>query len=245
MAVWCSTTSSGRSPSRRGPKFGLDRFEDFHGLRLRAMSPARPSPLQNRVAPDGSLHAVPERGLLMGNRGGRLHRPDGTLGHARWRSRAWIACLTEFRGRHRAVWGESYSELFFLDEATALAAGHRPCFECRRAAARAFAEAWGHARPPSAPRDGPRAARRTPRPARPPALRPTCPPGAIFAAAGGFHLQDANGCACLELRRLPAGARLRRRRHRRGGHARARPGGARRRLPAGASSRARWLSSAR
>jgi hypothetical protein len=105
----------------------------------------RPSPLPNRCAPDGSLHALAARGLLMGNRGGRLHRDDGTLGVARWRGRAWIACHLAFRGRRREVWGAGYSELFFLDEATALAAGHRPCFECRRDEARAFAAAWGRA----------------------------------------------------------------------------------------------------
>ena len=99
-----------------------------------AMQPGsdRPAALQNRVAPDGSLHAVPDRGTLMGNRGGRLHDAHGRLGRARWRSKAWIACRLTFRGRKRAVWDASYSELFFLDEATALAAGHRPCFECRR-----------------------------------------------------------------------------------------------------------------
>ena len=102
-----------------------------------------PRPLQNRVAPDGTLHAVSGRGLLMGNRGGRLHGEDRTLGRARWKSRAWIACITCFRGRQRQVWGASYTELFFLDEATALAAGHRPCFECRRADAEAFATACG------------------------------------------------------------------------------------------------------
>ena len=146
----------------------------------------RPSPLQNRVAPDGSLHAVPERGMFMGNRGGRLHRPDGTLGRARWRSRAWICCLTEFRGRHRQVLGEGYTELFFLDEATALAAGHRPCFECRRADARAFAEAWGRAQAAAAARrrDGPGAARRAPRAARAPSASARCPTGAIFAGGG-------------------------------------------------------------
>lgn len=114
----------------------------------------RPSPLQNRVAPDGSLCAVPSRGLMMGNRGGRLHRDDRTLGPARWRSRSWIACRLAFRGRHRQVMGAGYTELFFLDEATALAAGHRPCFECRRTDARAFADAWarsqGRAAPPRA-----------------------------------------------------------------------------------------------
>jgi hypothetical protein len=126
----------------------------------------------------------------MGNRGGRLHRPDRTLGRARWRSRAWICCLTAFRGRHRAVMGDGYTEIFFLDEATALAAGHRPCFECRRAAARAFAEAWGHAtgRGPSAPEMDwtLHAERRAP----PDAARSgDLPPGSIFAADGRFWLR--------------------------------------------------------
>jgi hypothetical protein len=103
-------------------------------------------PLQNRVDPFGELSAVPARGLFFGNRGGRIHRGDRTLSRRRWTSRAWICCRLEFKGRHRAVWGKSYTELFFLDEPTALAAGHRPCFECRRANAVAFAAAWarGH-----------------------------------------------------------------------------------------------------
>lgn len=77
----------------------------------------------------------------MGNRGGRFHDDDQRLGARRWASRRWIACLCEFRGRRRRVWGAGYTELFFLDEPTALAAGHRPCFECRRADAVAFARA--------------------------------------------------------------------------------------------------------
>lgn len=93
---------------------------------------ARPSPLRNRVDPAGDLVASPSRGMLMGNRGGRFHRDDGTLGARRWASRQWIACVCDFRGRRRRVWGAGYTELFFLDEPTALAAGHRPCFECRR-----------------------------------------------------------------------------------------------------------------
>lgn len=112
-------------------------------------------PLCNRVGPDGEIVAVDARGLFMGNRGGRLHDPQSrTLGPARWRTRAWICCLTAFRGRRRAVMGQSYTELFFLDEVTALAAGHRPCFECRRADALAFRAAWAAAGlsqgPPSA-----------------------------------------------------------------------------------------------
>ena len=114
----------------------------------------RPSPLQNRCAPDGSLHAVAARGMFMGNRGGRLHRDDKTLGPARWKGRAWICCLTAFRGRRRDVMGPGYTEIFFLDEATALAAGHRPCFECRRADALAFAAAWGRAKGGRPPRAG-------------------------------------------------------------------------------------------
>jgi hypothetical protein len=103
--------------------------------------------LQNRVAPDGEIHASPARGLLMGNRGGRFHDPQTRmLTPARWRSRAWICCRTAFRGRHRQVMGEGYTELFFLDEVTALAAGHRPCFECRRAEARAFQASWQESR---------------------------------------------------------------------------------------------------
>ena len=75
----------------------------------------------------------------MGNRGGRLHRPDRMLGPRRWASQQWICCRLQFNHRQRQVWGDSYSELFFLDEPTALAAGHRPCFECRRQDAEAFA----------------------------------------------------------------------------------------------------------
>jgi hypothetical protein len=99
--------------------------------------------LQNRVLPTGEIVAIAERGGMMGNRGGAIHRADGTLGAARWRSRAWICCLLDFGGRHRAVMTPGrYTELFFLDEAVALAAGHRPCAECRRPAFRAFAQAW-------------------------------------------------------------------------------------------------------
>ncbi|HKA79568.1 MAG TPA: hypothetical protein VKD43_06015 [Xanthobacteraceae bacterium] len=99
-------------------------------------------PLPNRVDPFGDLFADPARGLFFGNRGGRFHRDDRTLGVRRWVSRSWICCRLAFKDRHRNVWGAGYTELFFLDEPTALAAGHRPCFECRRADARAFAEAY-------------------------------------------------------------------------------------------------------
>lgn len=102
----------------------------------------RPQPLQNRLDPFGDFVATSARGMLMGNRGGRLHRADRTLAARRWASKRWIACLCAFKDRHRDVWGESYTELFFLDEPTALSAGHRPCFECRRAEAKAFERAF-------------------------------------------------------------------------------------------------------
>ena len=99
-------------------------------------------PLQNRVNPFGELVATPARGLFMGNRGGRFHTDARTLTARRWASRQWICCVCDFKGRQRDVWGRFYTELFFLDEPTALAAGHRPCFECRRPDALRFAEAW-------------------------------------------------------------------------------------------------------
>ena len=103
-------------------------------------------PLQNRVDPFGELIATPARGLFLGNRGGRFHRDDRTLSKRRWASRQWICCVLRFKGRHHDVWGRGYTALFFLDEVTALTAGHRPCFECRRADAHAFANAWAMAK---------------------------------------------------------------------------------------------------
>src|SRR5580658_1165815 len=103
-------------------------------------------PLQNRVTPFGELIAVPARGTLFGNRGGRFHTDARTLTARRWASRQWICCVLDFKGRQRDVWGRYYTELFFLDEPTALAAGHRPCFECRRKEAQLFAAKWQQAR---------------------------------------------------------------------------------------------------
>ncbi len=102
-------------------------------------------PLQNRVDPFGKLFATPARGTMFGNRGGKFHRDDRTLGRRRHATRAWICCRLEFKGRHRDVWGRGYTELFFLDEVTALAAGHRPCFECRHHDAQDFADTWARA----------------------------------------------------------------------------------------------------
>jgi hypothetical protein len=99
-------------------------------------------PLQNRVTPAGDIIATPHRGLFTGNRG-IIHDPETRTLTRRWASQAWLVCVCEFRGRRREVMGgRSWTELFFLDEATALAAGHRPCFFCRRDDANRFRAAW-------------------------------------------------------------------------------------------------------
>jgi hypothetical protein len=96
---------------------------------------------QNRVTPAGDVIATPERGTFLGNRG-VLHDDQGRIKRA-WQLKRWIVCVLEFKGRRRAVMTPGrYTELFFLDEATALAAGHRPCAECRRERFNAFREAW-------------------------------------------------------------------------------------------------------
>jgi hypothetical protein len=101
------------------------------------------APLQNRVTPQGDIIATPHRGMFTGNRG-IIHDPaTRTLLTRRWSSNAWLTCVCEFRGRRREVMGgRSWTELFFLDEATAFAAGHRPCFFCRRDDANRFRAAW-------------------------------------------------------------------------------------------------------
>ena len=103
-------------------------------------------PRQNRVTPFSTLIAAPARGTLMGNRGclhddhGRIRRP--------FLGRRWIICLLDFKNRHRSIMTPGhYTELFFLDEATALAAGHRPCAECQRARFNLFRETWARANP--------------------------------------------------------------------------------------------------
>ena len=106
----------------------------------------KPPPLQNRVAPTGEIVSDPGRGLLMGNRG-CLHGADHRLGTARWRSKHWICCALSWKGvRRDPMPPGGWTALFFLDEATALAAGHRPCAYCRRADFISFAESWrrGH-----------------------------------------------------------------------------------------------------
>jgi hypothetical protein len=98
-------------------------------------------PLQNRVTPFGEIVALPGRGLVMGNRG--ILHGDGRRIVRAFAVRRWLACRLEFRGRRRTVMTpRRYTELFFLDEATAFAAGHRPCAECRREDYRRFQALW-------------------------------------------------------------------------------------------------------
>ncbi|MCZ7545360.1 MAG: hypothetical protein M5R40_18390 [Anaerolineae bacterium] len=99
-------------------------------------------PRQNRVTPFGEIVAYPERGLFMGNRG-ILVDAHGNLTRRRWSSPAWITCALEFKGRRLPLMEPGHNtQLFFLDEATALAAGHRPCGECRRADFDRFKALW-------------------------------------------------------------------------------------------------------
>ena len=100
-------------------------------------------PLQNRVTPFGEIIATPARGLLMGNRG-TIHDPETrTLLRKRWTLKAWLICKLHYKTFHREPMARrSWTELFFLDEATALAAGHRPCFYCSRDRAETFRTAW-------------------------------------------------------------------------------------------------------
>lgn len=101
--------------------------------------------LQNRVTPSGEIIGDAARGALMGNRG-ILHDAQQRLGTARWRHSHWISCRLAFKERRREVMAPGrYTELFFLDDATALAAGHRPCCECRREDFREFQAAWRRA----------------------------------------------------------------------------------------------------
>jgi hypothetical protein len=139
----------------------MDRCPRYHGAdgnakpRLPGHAGETPVPLQNRVDPFGAIHATPERGLFLGNRG-IIHDPDTrTLLKRRWALKAWIICDCAFRGRRREPMGRNrpggpngqglagWTELFFLDEVTALSAGHRPCFHCRRERAADFLNRFG------------------------------------------------------------------------------------------------------
>ena len=104
-------------------------------------------PLPNRVTPLGELVADPARGLVYGNRG-CLHDETGRI-RRRFNGKRWIACQLEFRGWQRGplLQPGRFTELFFLDEATAFAAGHRPCALCRRVDYKRFVEIWGELHP--------------------------------------------------------------------------------------------------
>ena len=101
-------------------------------------------PKQNRITPIGEIVRSPARGTLMGNRG-ILHNEEQEIIRP-YQIKRWIICILQFKNRQRQVMRPNrYTELFFLDEATALAAGHRPCFECQRERAKAFQAAWQQA----------------------------------------------------------------------------------------------------
>jgi len=98
-------------------------------------------PLQNRVDHYGEIQAVSSRSTLTGNRG-ILHGEDGVL-HRKYQHQNWVTCALQFNDRKRALMAPGrYTHLFFLDEATAFAAGHRPCAECRRRRYKSFVAAW-------------------------------------------------------------------------------------------------------
>jgi hypothetical protein len=99
-------------------------------------------PLQNRITPMGEFVASPARGSLMGNRG-CLHNAEKQLGRSRWKTKSWVTCAISFSGWKQEIMAPGhYTQLFFLDEATALAAGHRPCFTCRRERFNDFLQSW-------------------------------------------------------------------------------------------------------
>ncbi len=159
-------------------------------------------PLQNRVTPTGEIVSHPSRGLLMGNRG-CIHDDGRTLGVSRWRTKMWISCVLVWRDVRRDVMPPGrWTALFFLDEATALSAGHRPCGYCRRADHRAFGEFWRVAqglaeRPRAAEMDvelhAERVDRRTRRQVTRPARLGTLPDGVMVRHGDGGPALLAGG----------------------------------------------------
>ncbi len=107
-------------------------------------------PKRNRVTPRGKIEADPARGTKMGNRGGCLHNEQQEL-ITSYTNKHWIICKTEYKDRNRTVMSPGlYTELFFLDEATALAAGHRPCYQCSYQDFKEFQRLWATANPAEA-----------------------------------------------------------------------------------------------
>jgi hypothetical protein len=136
--------------------------------------------LRNRVTPLGEIVAHPARGLVYGNRG-CLHDADGRVVRNA-ATRRWIACRLEFKGRRRALLQAGrYTELFFLDEATAFAAGHRPCAECRREDYNSLKVRWGGADAIDARLDAERGRRRR-------VAMPALPDGAFVLHRAEPHL---------------------------------------------------------
>ena len=116
-------------------------------VQVQVATTLRKVPRQNRVNPFGELVARPERGSVYGNRG-CLHDEEGRIRRA-YAGRRWIACRLRFRDWHRAplLQPGRFTELFFLDEVTAFAAGHRPCALCRRADYDQFVALWSARHP--------------------------------------------------------------------------------------------------
>lgn len=166
-------------------------------------------PLPNRVDPAGKISAHPARGMFTGNRG-VIHDPETRrLTGRRWTTKAWIICLCDFKGRRRDVFGRNgranggrnggpgWTNLFFLDEVTALAAGHRPCFECRRAEALAFAAGFSQPAMRAPDMDAILHRQRLAAGAVPPALDAgeiaALPDGAVISSAGRFRARKDGG----------------------------------------------------
>lgn len=148
----------------------------------------RPSPLPNRVTPFGQIIATTARGGIMGNRGGRIHGDEWNITR-RQAGRGWVCCVTEFRGRWRPIMGKGWTELFFLDEATALAAGHRPCFHCRYRDAVKYRKAFGADKADEMDRSLAKERTSTPEPITEAALAP----GAIVSSGEKAYLFTENG----------------------------------------------------
>ncbi len=167
----------------------------------RSTGPPRTAvPLQNRATPFGDIVSDPARGAWMGNRG-CLHDDRRRLTRRRWTTTAWIVCRLSFKGRQRRLMAPGrYTELFFLDEATAFAAGHRPCFECRRADALAFRAAWGTAFPGGGPAAGDMDRALHPERKCPPAERPSVADAAALPDGAFLFRSDEPDAALLAAR---------------------------------------------
>jgi hypothetical protein len=158
--------------------------------------------LQNRVTPFGEIVAISQRGMFTGNCG-IIHDPaTKTLLTRRWTTKTWLVCSCEYRGRRRSVMaGRSWTELFFLDEAVALSAGHRPCFRCRREAAELYRAASAAAKGTPLPvaaaidavlhRERLKHGRKRMHPIRAPVL--ALPDSAVVVAAGSRHSSSSDG----------------------------------------------------